>query len=147
MIIKNTIKCYVVTFCLLTTFFGCKKKQIEIIIENSSNVTDSLSINVMLENKLIFKNIHVKRDRNKITFEVLRIDFPKGKTTASLNFTLNNTGEMTQSLVSRDSIKQKATVHVNFLEVRFLKGFALGTKVLQKDSIVRREFYSEVIYK
>jgi hypothetical protein len=142
--IKNTS---IVISCLLLMCFGCKTKHIEIIIENSSDISDSISIDVMLDSAVLYKNISVKKDKEKLKFESVNIDFPENKTDVRLNFRMNNTGELTGSTVIKDSIKQKAIIHVNFLEVRFLKGFELGTRVLDKDSIVRREFYSEIIYK
>jgi archaellum component FlaF (FlaF/FlaG flagellin family) len=144
--IKKNKKTNIVLACLLLVFFGCTKKRIEIIIENSSNISDSINIDVMLDGVVIYKNVSVKRDKEKVRFETLNIDFPENKTDARLNFRMSNTGELTGSIVTKDSIKRKATVHVNFLEVRFSKGFELGTKILSKDSIARREFYSEVIY-
>ncbi len=139
--------CIVFLSLFVLLLIGCKSKtkQIEILVENSSNVNDSINIDLIV-NDIFYKKVPVKRGKETIKYEKIEMDFPKDESVIHLKFKLNSTGELAESIVKKDSIKGKAIVHVNFLEVRFNKGFELGNRVLEKDSIVRREFYSEIMY-
>lgn len=134
-------------YLLLCVFIclSCQNKQIKISLENTSKVSDSINIDIELDNKLL-KNVWVKKGKETITYEKLNIDYPSNKTEVQLNFKLKSTGETTGIIVKRDSITQYALVNVNFIEIVFFKGFKLGTRVLDKDSLVKREFYSDVFY-
>ncbi len=129
----------------ITWLFSCNynREFIKVFIENSSDVKPVVNIEIYSNNKLYRKEVINKS--NTTNFTEFTIDnIPDS---LFLKFILLETKEETICMVLKKDIhKGYASVHVNFSEVLFKRGDMYKSIKLDKDSIVKRIFYSEVMY-
>jgi hypothetical protein len=140
-------KVYSCIFFCISLFVGCnlRDKKINIFLENSSNIRKNISVSILIDNRF-YQKVIIPNDFPQVHYKIFEINFPYDKDSINLEFKLNNTGEIASSTVYKDSINQAPTVHVNLSEMVFLKGFQISSKILTKDSVASRKFYSEVMY-
>ena len=62
-----------------------------------------------------------------------------------IDFKVHSTGEQTGCTFTLDSLRKGAIVHANYVEVLFKKGYQYKSDILMRDSIVKKDFYSEII--
>jgi hypothetical protein len=118
-------------------------KSVKVFIENSSDVNPEVNIEIYSNNKFLRKE--VVRISNTVNFTVF--DIKSIPDSLILKFILLETKEETGCMVLKTNIHNKyASVHVNFSEVLFKNGDIYKSVKLNKDSIVKRIFYSEIMY-
>jgi len=118
---------------------------ITVLMENNSDMKPSIEIVTNVNDTLYAKHV-VKRNNDKISYTEFTITKPVKLDIIKLKFFINGEMDTTLCSVVKDSIKKNTTVHVNFNEVLFKKGDSYKGYRLVKDTIVKKEFYSEVIY-
>ena len=131
---------------LLFVCVGCSQKKLRIVFENSSQLRNQVSVSILINNQF-FSKIPVIKTIADHNFKEITLNFPKGKDSISLEFTVDSTNKESKTVVYRDSIDNEAVIHVNFSQIMFLKGDSFRGMLLKNDSLVKNEFYSEVIYK
>ncbi|MCS3798752.1 hypothetical protein GGD38_004122 [Chitinophagaceae bacterium OAS944] len=75
------------------------------------------------------------------------VELPVKVSSVILKFVIRKTGDSTSCALTSEMLSTEPIVHVNFNEIIFKKGFDYPGHVLQNDSVVKREFYAEVIPK
>jgi hypothetical protein len=130
-------------FSIFISSCASHPKFIELDIENSSDVRPVINMEIYREDKLFRKEI--VRKYNVARFTELRIqNIPD---TLFLRFVIPQTKEETSCEILKKNIdKNFATVHVNLTEILFKKGDTYKGSILDKDSIMKRNFYCEVMY-
>lgn len=135
--------------CLATILseLSCKNSsdKITVLMENNSDVKPIIEIITNVNDTLYAKHI-VKRNNKKVSYTEFTITKSLKWDVIKLKFFINGEMDTTLCSVIKDSIKKNATVHVNFNEVLFKKGDSYKGYLLDKDTIFKKELYSEVIY-
>ncbi len=135
-------------FCLLAlNQFSCKRgaDNITVLIENNSDIKPVIEIVTMVNDSLFAKQL-IRRNNERVSYTEFTITKPIKGDVLKLKFFIVGEKDTTSCNIIKDSIKKKATVHVNFNEVLFKKGDRYKGFVLDKDTIIKKEFYSEVMY-
>lgn len=135
--------------CIYLLFIPClfscnyNQKYIKVFIENSSDIKPVINVEIYSNNKL-YRREAIKKS-NITNFTEFSIDnIPDSLV---LRFILLETKEETIcKVLSKNIHKGHASVHVNFSEVLFKKGDMYKSIKMEKDSIVKRIFYCEVMY-
>lgn len=89
----------------------------------------------------------VKRGTTVVRFEKLMLEIPVERDNVILTFIINKSGDSTSCVLDREMLRAESSVHVNFNETIFKKGFNYLGHILKRDTIIRREFYSEIMTK
>lgn len=135
--------------CLVTILseLSCKNSSdnITVLMENNSDMKPIIEIITNVNDTLYAKHV-VKRNKERVSYTEFTITKPVKWDVIKLKFFINGEMDTTLCSVIKDSIKKNTTVHVNFNEVLFKKGDSYKGYVLDKDTIIKKEFYSEVIY-
>jgi hypothetical protein len=139
---KNKFLILILFFC----FQNCthKNNEIKIYLENSSNVAKTITVTTFINNRKVDERTVAKdtiADRFR-TFNVKLLETDKNP--VEIAFRLGGRTETTSCIINPDSIKN-VTVHVNFVETLFKKGYQYESKVLDTDTIVRKDFYCEIL--
>lgn len=134
-------------YLLIVFLCNCKSNEetIAIWIENNSDMKNRIEVTTYLNDSIIDKREIIK---DSIADKVLpfRIKLPSLRTQAVFKFVIPG-NEETRCLVKPDSINNKTLLHVNYVEKVFKKGSQFNKAILQKDSIIRKEFYCDIMYK
>ena len=137
-------------FLCLTTILSelsCKNSSdnITVLMENNSDMKPIIEIITNVNDTYYAKHV-VKRNKEKVSYTEFTITKPVKWDVIKLKFFINGEMDTTLCSVIKNSVKKNTTVHVNFNEVLFKKGDSYKGYVLDKDTIIKREFYSEFIY-
>ncbi|MCP9749776.1 hypothetical protein [Ferruginibacter sp. HRS2-29] len=119
---------------------------ITVLLENNSDTRPAIEIVTNVSDTLYAKHI-VKRNKEQISYTEFKITQPVKWDEIKLTFFVNGGLDTASCSIVRDSIKKNTTVHVNLNEVLFKKGDSYNGYTLDKDTVVKKQFYSEVIYK
>lgn len=140
---RNTV------YLILLIFSGCLTKRINnitVYFENNSDVDSVINIKTFINDRF-YKVVSVKRNITVVRYEKLIIDIPVKTDNVILTFVITNTGDSTNCVLNSEMLRTESSVHVNFNETIFKKGFNYLGQILRRDTIVRHEFYSEIIAK
>jgi len=132
---------------IILSGFSCNNRSdiITVLVENNSDIKPIIEI-VTNVNDTLYARHMVKRNKEKVDYTEFTITKPVKWDVINLKFFINGEMDTTSCSVIRDSIKKNATVHVNLNEVLFKKGDSYKGHALDKDTLIKKEFYSEVIY-
>lgn len=129
----------------LLLFMSCKNsKSLNIYYENGSDINSEVIIETFLEDNLI-DNRTVRRGDTLIHWELLSIKLPKSDDSIRLRFKVPETNYNSECTISKSQISSKTWLHVALKEVVFKKGDRIPGKILEKDSIMERKFYCELV--
>lgn len=140
---KNT------AYLILLIFSGCLTRRINniaVYLENNSDVDSVITIKTFINDRF-HKVVSVKRNTTVVGFEKLMLEIPVETDNVILTFVINKSGDSTSCVLNSERLKAESSVHVNFNETVFKKGFNYLGHILKRDTIIRHEFYSEVISK
>lgn len=132
---------------MLFALAGCltkKTSKVAVYIENNSDVDSVVFMKAFINDKF-YKVVSVKRNRTLVTYEKLMVELPVKMDSVILKFVISKTGDSTSCVLNSEMLSAESPVHVNFNEIIFKKGFDYLGHILKNDSVVKREFYSEVI--
>lgn len=131
---------------MLIALCCCNKKGNDIVVlfENNSDVDSIINIETYIDDDF-YKSVQVKRDTTRVRYEELLIKPPTEKKNVKLLFVIGKSKDTASCIVYKPVLNKKSYVHVNFNELLFKKGFNYLGQMLQKDSIVRKNFYCEII--
>lgn len=138
---------FLLCLTIILSEFSCKhgSDNITILMENNSDISPVIEIVTTVDDSLYAKHT-VKRNEEKVSYTEFTVPKPGKWKVARLKFFVDKGTDTTYCNVIKDSIKKEATVYVNFNEVLFKKGDSYQGNVLGKDTIIKKEFYSEVFY-
>ena len=128
--------------------FGCKtkSKKINFVFENSSEIRNIIYIDLYI-NEVFYKKFKVEKQNidHKFIFDEIKI--PSNQDKIKLTFKITETTYISKLNIDKSLFENKdyVTVHVNLKEIIFHEGDYLGVDILSKDSIVKKEFYSEIV--
>lgn len=131
---------------MLFALAGCLTKntnRVAVYLENSSDVDSVVYIKTFINDKF-FKVVPVKRITTVVKYEKLIVELPVKMDSVTLKFAISKTGDSTSCVLNSEMLSAGSPVHVNFKEIIFKKGFDYLGHILKNDSVVKREFYSEV---
>lgn len=133
------------TFALLASC-GPSKKTLEVWIENSSDLHDSIEVLTYLDDSLMDKRI-VRRDSIADAYSPFLIDYNMSgnKKEHVLRFAIPDLQKQTSCLISTDSVAKGVWIHVNHVEQVWRKGRQIENEVLERDSVYDNSFYCEII--
>jgi hypothetical protein len=134
-------------YLILLAVTGCITKstnEVPVYLENNSEADSVINIKTLINGKF-YKGVPVKRNPIADKYEKLMVEWPDTMDSTVLTFIISETGDSTRCILYRDSLHSKTWVHVNFNEAIFKKGSKLYDVILSRDSVVKHEFYSEVI--
>ncbi|OQP47723.1 hypothetical protein [Niastella populi] len=135
------------SYLILLAVAGCITKstnKVPVYLENNSETDSIINIKTLINGKF-YKDVPVKRNPIADRYEKLMVEWPDTMDSTVLTFIIKETGDSTRCVLHRDSLNPKTWVHVNFSEAIFKKGSKLYDVILSSDSVVKHEFYSEVI--
>jgi hypothetical protein len=126
--------------------FSCafQKRELTISLENSSSVNRKIVIETLLGVNTIDKREVVKGE-NVVNFESFNLALPNNTDSVCLQFKVLGTNYVTKCNFLQSQIKKRSWVHVNFSEVLFRKGYKLFERILDKDTVIERRFYCELM--
>jgi hypothetical protein len=136
-------------FIILIISYGCTKKgTVNIWIENSSDIKDSIYVKTFIGDSLVDQR-QIYRDSIADRIIPFAIHLPKAKNVQYFTFRFVALPENSESstVIRVDSIEAISFLHVNYVETLFKKGYVIFTDTLKADSIIRKDFYSEIVYK
>lgn len=139
----------ITTYLILFALAGCltkKTNRIAVYLENNSDVDSVVHVKAFINDKL-YKVVSVKRITTVVKYEKLIVELPVKMDSVILKFVISKTDDSTSCVLNSGMLNAESSVHVNFNEVIFKKGFDYLGHILQNDSVVKRKFYSEVITK
>ncbi len=114
-------------------------------MENNSDIKPAIEITTSVNDS--FYAVHtVKCVKEKITNTNFIITTPIKWDIIKLKFSINGYLDTSICNIIRDSVKNEIVVHVNLNEILFKKGWNYKSYILDKDTIVQKQFYSEVMY-
>lgn len=138
------LKHLVVTLLLFICLSCNSIKKINIYIENSSMVKDEVTVETYLDGQLCDSRV-VKRGESTIHWEHVTLDLPIGKDSFSVAFKIPRTQYYTTCQINKKDLTKETWVHVNLSEVLFKKGYTYYTGILERDTIVSRGFFCEIL--
>lgn len=144
------MKKLVIILFSISFLYGCgtsAKRSIIIRFENNSDLDTVLTIDTYLDGQNI-KSTSVKRDLLNIYDTSVNISV-KGveKQKVELQFIIESTHDTASCIISPQQADRLGYIHVNFVKKVFEKGYLVFDKILDKDSVVHRDFYCELIDK
>lgn len=136
---------YFISFVIFF-IFSCRniEKSINVLIENNSDLNEKIDVAIYVNDSLV-DNRSVNRNSIADSFLPFKIGIENEDKKVVLKFILSE-NEMTSCIVNADSICERTLVHVNYVEKLFKKGYEFNKTVLLKDSIIRKDFYCEIMY-
>lgn len=148
----SLIKAYIQTRLAQTCFLAgililgsCKgSENLNIYYENISDVNEKVSVETYLDGKLIDTRVVSKGD-TMVKMDNLKLKMSDIGDTVNLQFRIQGKGYHSECNFSKKGITQNSWVHVNLREILFKKGDHIPGQVLEKDSIMEREFYCELV--
>lgn len=132
---------------LLLMFTSCFLKttnKMAICIENNSDVDSVVNIKTLVNGKF-YKLVPVKRNFTIVHFERFFIEFPAKTNNVELTFVVDRSKDTAKCIIHKDSLTAKSCIHVNFNETVFRKGNQIYDQILQKDSLIQKAFYCEIV--
>jgi hypothetical protein len=135
-----------ITYLVLFILAGCFTKRSEVVVymENNSDLDSVINIKTLINGKF-YKVVPVKRNTIAVKLVPLIVKFPDKMDTVKLTFINSNRGDSSSCVVRREILSPKTWVHVNFNQVVFRKGRRFYDRILERDTLMGREFYSEII--
>jgi hypothetical protein len=134
--------------CLLAGFSilgSCKgSDNLNIYYENCSDVNEKVSVETYLDGKLIDTRDVIKGD-TLVKMDNLKLKLSDIGDTVKLQFRIQGKGYHSECNFSKNAITQNSWVHVNLREILFRKGDQVPGQVLEKDSLIEKEFYCELV--
>jgi len=128
---------------------SCKSNSrvLNVWIENNSDANKNIEISTYVNDSLIDKR-SITKDSIADRVSIFKVDlkFPDTTRRCVLKFVSSSRGEETSCLVIADSLNKRTLAHVNYVERLFKKGDEYNFIVLKKDTVVRKEFYCEMLY-
>lgn len=131
---------------LFFAFENCSHKtnEIKIYFENNSDIAKSITVLTFINNRQVDKRA-VIRDTIADRFQAFSVKPQEtDKPPYKITFKLSGRIETTTCVINPDSIKD-ARLHVNFVEELFKKGNQYESRILDNDTIVRKDFYCEIL--
>jgi hypothetical protein len=130
-------------------FINSQSKQsfenISIYFENNSDLEKSIFIDTYINEKF-YRTVSV-RNLDNVYDTSLQIHFDKSKLKyLHFMFIVPSSNDTAKCVISVQEINKINHVHVNLVKAVFQKGFDYAGRVLTKDSVVHKIFYSEVLY-
>jgi hypothetical protein len=138
-----------ILICLLILIvYACTPKaSVNIWIENSSDIKDSIYVKTFLGDSMVDQR-PIYRDSIADRIFPFTIQLPKAKNGKYFTFRFITFPENleTSIIINVDSVEAISFLHVNYVETLFKKGYVIFSDTLKADSIIKKEFYSEIVY-
>ena len=139
---KNT---FLVFLMIIASSCGNGKKTVKVFIENASDARQSIDVAIFLNGTLVDTK-RVDRDTLKITYASFDLNMPDDRKQSTIEFKIPKTGEVAACAIDPDSLTQHSRIRTVLIETVFKKGWLYATGILDRDSIVRKEFDCQVLY-
>lgn len=132
-------------FLLIFFFISCNnRKNITIAIENNCNASEQLVFYVY-RGKVLIKSLLVPHSKTSISYVSTSIEIEPPYDNIALTFKIKERTDSTNLNISGKELTKSKIIHVNFVEQILKKGAKSGNSILAKDSIVYKDFYSELM--
>jgi hypothetical protein len=136
------------TFSLMTLcIFSCKQtaNDVTIAMENNSDIKPCIKIATYV-NGNFYDTTNVCRSKGTVSYKKIIVKNLLHFKNPILKFFILNDIDTSICNIITDSIKNGVTVHINYNEILFKRGDSYYGRILEKDTVVKKEFYSEVMY-
>jgi hypothetical protein len=133
---------------LLSSCGSSRSRTIPIWIENSSNANRVIQIATFVDDSLYdIRSVYRDSIADRILPFNAILKSPKNKSGWTFKFKNEDTKEETACIVPEDSISNISFLHVNYVEMIYKKGFDVNGIILMKDSVVKRSFKCQPVYR
>ena len=134
-------------FCFLICSCKSNSSVLNVWIENNSDENKNIEISTYVNDSLVDKrNITKDSIADRISTFKVDLNFPSVPKRYVVKFVSSPFGEETSCLLIADSLNKRTLMHVNYVKRLFKKGNELDNRILMKDTVVRKEFYCEILY-
>lgn len=125
---------------------GSDKENISVWIENNSDVNREIEVSTYLNDSLVDKR-YIEKDSIADRVASFKIDLKLAgkKKESKFKFVSSIDQDQTSCVVNLDSINKSTLLHVNYVRRLLRKGYHFNNDTLKSDSIIRKEFYCELI--
>lgn len=129
---------------LLLFLVSCNQnKTLNIFIENGSASQKTIPVEVYVNDSL-YKIVTVNQGENVIRSKHIGV-LISASTITKVGFKISNTEYGTQCSVKPRSLTNKTWMHVALSEIVFKKGYKYGDRILDKDTMLKKDFYCELV--
>jgi hypothetical protein len=135
-------------YLILFFLYACKSdsKKIQIWFENNSDRSSVVEVSTYINDSLIdIRKVQQDSISDRVRAFDVKVIGDKFKKTSNLKFVLSGSNDETSCLINIDSMGKNKLVHVNYVERLLKKGYIINSDTLKQDSVVRKEFYCEIL--
>jgi hypothetical protein len=143
------MKVFYLIFLTLLGLSSCKrhKEHISIWIENNSDLNSYMEFSTYIDDSLVDKR-KINKDSIADNIQPFGVEFTPGKYKILIfRFVSSIRGESVRCVVNIDSISKSSLLHVNYVYRVLRKNPLVDQPDLQKDKLLRKDFYCELINK
>ena len=130
--------------CLISLNCKTRNREITISIENSSHIQKKIVVESLLNGHSIDKRDVVKGE-NTVHLESFKIPISNNQDSISIAFKVLGTQYNAKCNFSPKQITNATWIHVNLNEIVFKKGYEYNGRILEKDTIIEKFFYCELV--
>ena len=130
---------FILIFCA-----GCHSNEtLDIYIENGSLSQKTIPLEIYLDGKLV-KEVDVTRKDNIVSSKHVQLLLPETNE-VKLIFKIPQTEWKTECVFKKGELSKKTWIHVALSELEFKKGYQYMGRTLERDTVVERKFYCELV--